>query len=682
MDVQVDPVPTPQHFVCTDNQCNHSNPPEVRYCQSCGEPLEDDALPAIPDLPDDATPEERQAHWLKYTYRGEGVKQLTLRAVLMGGLLGMVMSISNLYTTLKLGWSFGVAITACLLSFTLWNAVRALSGNRLSKMTILENNCMQSTASAAGFTTGITLGTAFAALLLITGRHTPWQILVPWTLLVAGFGVFLAVPLKRQLINVEQLPFPSGIAAAQTLRTLYGRGREATRTAYALIAAMFVGGLLALLREGPVLFDWLKKLPIHIPQLLPFGGTFWGVPGARLVRWGFEPSVLLIGAGMIVGLRVSLSMLFASFLLYLWIGPALINYDAAHLGSAGYIPSIPLVGDGQIYHLMRWSLWAGTALIVTSSLTSLLLQWKTVARSFGVLRFRQAPTEKTPANGHLEIPTSWMIAGLVPITIGLVILQYFAFAISIPLGILAVVASFFLALVACRVTGEAEVTPAGALGKITQLGFAALARGNTTINLMSASVTASACSSGSDLLIDLKSGHVLGANPRKQFLAQFVGIFFGAAAIIPAWYLMVPNKAALEEWDPPAANMWRAFAEALTQGLDTIPWTAQWAMLIAGGIGIALPLTARFLQRAQQVGPSSAPARFLPSPVGLGLAWVIPFNFVLAFAIGALAACIWRRVHRSTGETYLVPIASGMIAGESITAALIAIAASLRSLFA
>ena len=104
----------------------------------------------VPPLPADATPEQIDRHWFEHTYQGDRQRQLTVRAVLMGGVLGMFMSLSNLYTTLKLGWSFGVAITACVLSFVIWNALRALRGGRLSQMSLLENNCMQSTASAAG----------------------------------------------------------------------------------------------------------------------------------------------------------------------------------------------------------------------------------------------------------------------------------------------------------------------------------------------------------------------------------------------------------------------------------------------------------------------------------------------------------------------------------------------------
>ena len=131
------------------------------------------------------TPEEIERQWFEkiYTGRGDRQKQLTWRAVLMGGVLGMFMAISNLYTTLKLGWSFGVAITACVLSFVIWNAIRSLWGGRLSQMTMLENNCMQSTATAAGSSTGAAIGTAFGALLLIEGTHRPWYVVGSFALL-------------------------------------------------------------------------------------------------------------------------------------------------------------------------------------------------------------------------------------------------------------------------------------------------------------------------------------------------------------------------------------------------------------------------------------------------------------------------------------------------------------------
>ncbi len=127
--------------------------------------------PDPPPLPSDASPEQKDLHWYTHVYRGDHVPQLTFRAVAMGAMLGMLMSVSNLYTVLKVGWSFGVAITSCVISFVIWNAFRALSGGRLTPMSILENNCMQSTASAAGASTGNTIGTCFGALLLLDPLH-------------------------------------------------------------------------------------------------------------------------------------------------------------------------------------------------------------------------------------------------------------------------------------------------------------------------------------------------------------------------------------------------------------------------------------------------------------------------------------------------------------------------------
>ncbi len=652
----------------------------------------------VPPLPENATPDEKELHWYRHVYQGAHVKQLTLRAVLIGGVLGMFMSISNLYTTLKLGWSFGVAITCCVLSYVIWNVIRALTGNRLSQMTILENNCMQSTASAAGYSTGGTLATAVGSLLLITGVHLPWTTLVAFTFLTAALGVFMAVPLKRQMINVEQLPFPSGMAAAETLRSLHSRGAEAVRKAYSLVAALVCGAIVGFLkapeeaitliinktamllrvREGGVgTINGLYQ-SMHIPELLAFGALLnpirWlrGLPAnASLAGLGFEPGTLMIAAGAFVGVRVSLSMLAGSILLYYVATPLLLAHDQAMAGAAGYVHSLQIAPDGRIIPT-RWGLWGGTAIMVFSSLTSVALQWRTLARSFRVFRRTahqpgHAALDVQQAMDAIEVPATWLIGGLIPLSIAVIALDYLAFQMSILLGVIAIIMSFVLSLVACRATGETDTTPTGAMGKVTQLMYALLAKGNATVNLMSAGTTAGAAGSAADLLTDLKSGYLLGANPRKQFLAQLSGVFFGVAVIVPAWYLMVPTAERLHSFNPPAVYMWKAMADALTEGLRSLPITAHWAILIGAVLGIILPVLSARL-------PKAAP--YLPSAMGLGLAWVVPFQNSLSFAIGAAIAWIWAKMHKKSAETYTFPVAAGLIAGESIVLALIAIAAT------
>jgi putative OPT family oligopeptide transporter len=642
-------------------------------------------LPPAP--PADATADEKDLYWFTHIYQGDRTPQLTFRAIAMGAVLGMLMSVSNLYTILKVGWSFGVAITACVLSFVIWNGFRGLSGGRLSRMSILENNCMQSTASAAGSSTGTTIATAFGALLLIdpAHRHLPWPTVAIFTLLTGLLGVLLAIPMKRQMINHEQLPFPSGIAAATTLRSLYSEGREAVRQAYALVAALVTGMVIGVLNtsEGTLalldrFFTWMRMhlVNVQLPDQIPADGLAFA-NGKPMVGAGLESSGLLIAAGMIVGLRVSISMLASASLLYFVIAPWLAGIDAAHAGDTTWVLSIPLVGGGALYHPPRWGLWGGTAVMVFSSLTSLGLQWKTVARSF-TLFTRRGPAAATSTDdlsaqmAAIEVPTSWLVVGVVPVAIAMVALQILAFSIHWWAGLLAVALSFILSMVACRATGETDTTPVGAMGKVMQLAFAVFQPRQVVPNLASAGIAANSASSSADLLTDLKSGYLLGANPRKQFLAQFVGVFFGTLAIVPAWYLMIPNAAALEKYPLPATRTWEAVARVLSQGLDALPVSARWAALVGAIIGVLLPVLEKVMPRAR---------KWLPSAMGLGLGWVVFFSNALAFTIGALIAWLWSRIDKGTHDSYNIPIASGLVAGESMIKAFIAMAATALGLF-
>jgi OPT family oligopeptide transporter len=671
------------------------------------------ANPALPPLSLGASNEAKDQYWLKHVYQGDSMRQLTLRAVVMGGVLGMLMSASNLYTTLTIGWGFGVAITSCVMSYVIWNALRALTGGALSKMSILENNCMQSTAAAAGSSTGATIATMFGALLLLApvpeGKTaadvaswdvSPWWIVASFTFGTACLGVFLAVPMKRQMINHEGLRFPSGVAAAETLRSLYSESAESLKKAYALLGGLGAGLLVGLLNagttnikfiDGPLDFIARNLFDIRLPESQPLPGTgllertLWSGKSAG----GFyaEYSLLLVAAGVITRMRVCLSMFLGSVLLYFVVGPVLVNQDidAAAAGSPngwqtaadgaiswsadavvkGTVASIELNAAGTTLLLTRWSLWGGTALMVSASLAALALNWKTVVRAFsGVSGGKDGPDPLA----RLEVPNSWMIVGLVPITIVLVIVQYYAFQIAWWAGLLAIAMSFVLSLVACRATGETDTTPIGAMGKVMQLLFAVVKPGAITPNLASAGVAANAASASADLLTDLKSGYLLGANPRKQFIAQFCGVFFGTLAIVPCWFLMIPSKAKLEEYQLPATRQWEAVARLLTQGLDKLPESARWAIVIGALVGVGLVLLERFTPAKHKP--------YLPSAMGLGLSWIIPFGNALSFLLGAIIGWIWEKGGKRHSDLYAVAIASGLIAGESLMKAILSMFAT------
>src|ERR1039458_2790045 len=177
------------------------------------------------------TPAEIERQWFEQVYRGRGdsMKQLTWRAVLMGSALGAVLSLTNLYIGLKSGWGMGVAITACILSYAIWTTFVKI-GLVKTPMTILENNCMQSTASSAGYSTGGTLISAFAAFIVLNGHALSIPLTLAWVFFLAILGVTMAVPMKKQMINIEQLRFPSGVAAAETLRALHSHGQKGMRS--------------------------------------------------------------------------------------------------------------------------------------------------------------------------------------------------------------------------------------------------------------------------------------------------------------------------------------------------------------------------------------------------------------------------------------------------------------------
>src|SRR5690242_18049313 len=157
-------------------------------------------LPAVPG-PEKSPVSEREAHWLKHTYR-PGETNLTARAVIVGMAVGAAMCLSNLYVFFKTGWSMGVTLTACLLAFGSFQLLQAL---RLVKKPLgaLENNALTTVASGAGYMTGGGNMAAFGALFMITTVRPDTLPMVAWFGVIAAMGVFAAIPIKRQLINQE-----------------------------------------------------------------------------------------------------------------------------------------------------------------------------------------------------------------------------------------------------------------------------------------------------------------------------------------------------------------------------------------------------------------------------------------------------------------------------------------------
>ena len=254
---------------------------------------------------------------------------------------------------------------------------------------------------------------------------------------------------------------------------------------------------------------------------------------------------------------------------------------------------------------------------------------------------------------------SWFAVGQIVSLVALAWLGHASFGMPVWQSAIAVALSFLLALVACRVTGETDTTPVGAMGKVTQLAFGALSPGNVNVNLMSANITAGAATSAADLLTDLKSGYLLGANPRQQFLAQFAGIFVGTIVSVLMFAVLVPNPQVLgtDQFPAPAAQTWSAVAIALGQGLSSLEAVKLWLIFAGGVVGVALTLAPVLLPKYQE---------YLPSASAFGLAWVFNWYYGLLFFLGALVALLVERREPKVAEEFTLPVASGVVAGGSL----------------
>jgi uncharacterized oligopeptide transporter (OPT) family protein len=556
--------------------------------------------------------------------------------------------------------------------------------------TILENNSLQSVAAAAGVMSGAGLVNAIPALMMLNPDAIPATFgmrclyLIPWIMVISWLGVFLAVPAKRQMINVEQLPFPTGIAAATTLRSLHTSQGEAARQAKALFGAMGLGAVIAWLRDFD--FSWTQTYPLaFMPRSSPIQNLFsfkwaplswlrlpriqstWGTHWIRMGEYkgqtlrldqltmSFEGSLLFIAAGAIIGLRTTASMLLGAVINYVFLAPHFLRTGDIEAASFRKISS--------------WSLWIGVPMLVTSGLLLFFMNWKTVVRAFSTIgqlfggakgRSADDPMER------IEVPGSWFVLGYAVLGIAAIYLGHLLWHITWWMGLIAILATFLLVIVAARATGETDITPVGPLSKITQLTFGAIKPGDVSVNLLTANITAGAVGQAGDLLTDLKSGYLLGAKPRQQFMAQFIGVLAGGLATVPIYFVLIPDasKLATEKWPAPAALTWRAVAELLSKGAGALHPSARWGIVIGATLGIILPLLERAFPKRKN---------WIPSPTGLGLAFTLNgFNTVMFF-IGSLSALFVSKRWPKQAKEFIIPVSSGIIAGESLMGVAIAL---------
>jgi uncharacterized oligopeptide transporter (OPT) family protein len=561
----------------------------------------------------------------------ENELQFTVRAVTVGCMIEGIVAAMNIYFGLRTGWGFGGSLIAAILSYSFFQVL-----NPKTPFGVLETNIAQTAGSAAGsMTSAAGLISAIPAMKML-GYELSITELFFWAISVAYLGVFFAVPLRNQMVVIEKLRFPTGTATAETIMAVFAKGEVAMKKSKMLLTMGLIAG-------GLTLLSFFIPAVGHPPIIKMIGL-------AAVSAWGFSVLVspMMFGAGILIGPRVGASLLLGAVLAWGVIGPFIV--------SQGWVSAkIMSYSEGP----RGWLLWPGVALMVTDALMSLVFSWKSIVNSF-----KRKKVEGEVVDFGDAIPKLWWIGGLCLSTCFVTIVAYKVFDIPPYLTVIAVALSSILSMIATRSTGETDINPIGGMGKITQIVYGVLSPGSIPTNLMSAAITGSGASQCADMMQDFKTGYMLGTGPKRQFKAQCIGIFVGMLFAVPI-YKLFDSAYTIGQGDipAPAAHAWKAMAQLLAQGTDAMPAHSFNGVMVAVGVGVILSL----LKKVDAI------AKYLPSGLAMGIAFIVPAYYSVAMFVGSLFFIWWNKKYPDQAKNYGFAIASGLVAGEGLMGVITAI---------
>jgi uncharacterized oligopeptide transporter (OPT) family protein len=553
--------------------------------------------------------------------------ELTLRATVLGLVLGLGLAAANVYAGLKLGFVDAGTTTVVVVAFAAFG-----SGRR--RFTAQEVNVAQVTGSSAGamaVTAGL-IGPIPA--LAMTGHTVAPAVIVVWGAALAVFGTLAAIPFRDSLIVVKRLAFPSARAAGEVIRGLFADGDHARGSVRLLATAAVLAAAMTVARDALALVPGGWMLPLSLA----------GIPAAQL-SIGVAASPLLVGTGLLVGARIGLSMLLGTAVAWLVLGPLLV-----HAGVA--TPSYPSI--------VSWTLWPGAALMVASSLTKLVLGGRALVRAF---RGRSAV---------VGAATRWVRIALGLAAVSLIAIAWRGFGVSPAFGALAVVLAAVFSVAAMHATGETDHTPAGPLGGLTQIIVGAVGPGGIPTPLHAGGIVNGAAVHASTMLNAWKTGDVVGdGSPPRLVVAQLAGVVGGALAGVAAyWLVREAYGLGTTAMPAPGAVSWKATAEAVAGGTASMPAGAPIAALAGALAGILLAV----LEHRPRL------ARGVPSAIAIGIGFIVPASSTVTVALGALAFAAIARRAPAWYERRGPPLASGLLLGEAFAGVVIAAIAVLRGI--
>ena len=553
-------------------------------------------------------------------------RELTARAIAVAIVVAALMGAAEPVAVLRIGYGPNISVVSAFLGFIAISLLGLVTGTRGTRW---ENNLVQTAGTAAGSGVGF-MAVVLAAIDMLNQRgllnlHLSGLQIFAWLAPSGLLGVLLAVPLRKHYIDEENLTFADGTAAGETLLVL----DEGPRQARPRVAALGIGSLVsagfALARQA---LGW-------IPETINF--TFLS-PHAEALRLGSELGVLSLGAGLLIGLRVTLSMFLGTLLAWV-IAPE-------PLFRAGLVPQLTF---NMV--LQRWIMWPATGLMVAGGLAALALKWKVIAKTFHGLRGKDVDEGG-------DFPIRYVVWGVVICSIALAAVQKISLGFPIWLSLVSVLLSMVLMLVGIRVLGETNWAPISAMANVMQAVFAVLAPGHIPINMIGSGMSGSVAANGEHLMQDYRAGKIVGSVNRNLTILQLIGVPVGALAVAIAYPLVrakygVGGEGGLSS---PISVKWAGFAELLSKGFGALPQSALYAL----GIALALGVVMTVLESYPRI------AKWIPSPTAVGLGMLIPGFAVVPMVIGGAIQHFWKRANPKSEDIYCTPLASGFITGEAL----------------
>jgi len=615
--------------------------------------------------------------------------QFTWRATIVGCLLGTVISASNFYMGLKLGWTFGASIFGAIFGFTILQTVVKLTKGRV--FTAKEHCTLQTAATAAG--SGTTAGyisgiPAMYRLELLTSIQGDLGKIFLWAVAASLYGIFFAIPLRKYFILKQKLVFPTPTGAANIIKSFHASDEGAnsaskkTRMMLYTLGISFVWLLLAFF--VPLLKNW------HIFYWL--GNAFNSSFLLEINKWNFyaTASFAFFGAGLMTSPNNAASTMGGAVLGWGIVAPILLSNGVVYEPRFSFGRQITTKPSARY-----WLLWPGILMMVCASFTELGCQWRMIWRGVkggiaGIAGlFGRKPSEPRdkkieddedadPAPPHEQVPFLWWGSGLlisVLITVGVL---KFAWGIGVGETLLAILLGFIFAFIGIQSSGETDINPTGAIAKSSQIVLAALPPVNPIgpelsqkqiVNLAAGLVSAAAAHQSTDMVGDLKTGHLLRASPRAQFLAQLVGSLFSIFSGLAFWLLFSsaypcitdPSKDGTEgcPFTLQAVTAWQGVTMALTMA-NSIPHSALYSAL---GIGSFVIVYVVFKNNC-------IPRKYhnyLPNMNAIGVSLVnYDQGLIVALFAGSMWGLIWEKRWPAHYEMYMFAVAAGLVAGEGI----------------